>query len=532
MTTIDNTNSDSFKELKDVLTSIIGSKNKEDVAKTRLFVEVKLLDPKWGAEVLFPLTKTPFFQENDFSEIFYNVPYKLMDVIAENYDVYIPLSVNKYTRCLISVITNIIESDNSSLNLVISMVDYLNKLDLEDVAQELTLKLRFHIINEIFLSGIRRLKETDFVCSEFLKLIVVSYLRLFLRISQQLTDPLFFLKRIFVFVRDFMPPEFTAEDEEELTMIRKLLLNYLFKVTDILITCKNSSALLNDKTSFKHLGSELYQLALSYDVDFDKELSSINSNTIEFKEHFLENCKDKKDDEIHDYLYNLAITQDAEKEKSDLLLDYKTLIYLYLTNHLVENKDSIDVPAETLLVTLFKINALHMANEYNDPFILNGVIESKIQSLNVNSIDLPEKIVTQVLQQLCFQGESSFPTIKKILSLMDYNYQMRYILDTLSDCFLAEVRANTWKYLLPEFIKTDDKVTWISLCNIADIEVLNYTDDQDEDNVDESENLKSKQVVESLMAFLGKYKSLSEFVKNLQELINMYESLVAEAEDE
>lgn len=530
MSTIDNSHSDSYKELKDALVSIIDSKNNEDVAKTRLFVETKLLDPKWSAEVLFPLTKTLFFQENDFSEIFYNVPYKLMDVIAENYNVYVPLSVNKYSRSLISIITNIIESNNSSLNLVISMVDYLNKLDLQDNSQEVILRLRFHIINEIFVSGIGRLKETDFVCSKFLKIIVVSYLRLFIRISQHLTEPLFFLKRIFVFARDFMPPEFTAEDEEELTIIRKLLLTYLFKATDIIITCKNSVALLKEKVAFKSVGNKIYQLALSYDVNFDEELSIIDLNAIEFKDHFLENCKDKKDDEIHDYLYNLAITQDAEKEKTDLLLDYKTVVYLYLTNHLVENKNSIDVSAETLLVAFFKINALHMANEYNDPFILNGVIESKIQNIKASSINLPEKIVTQVLQQLSFLGEGSFPTIKKILSLMDYTYQMRYILDTLSECFLAEVRANTWKYLLPEFVKTDDKVAWISICNIADVEVLNYIDEQEEGD-EELVNLEGKEVVDSMMVFLGKYKSLSEFVKNLQELITMYESLGAEAEE-
>lgn len=113
---------------------------------------------------------------------------------------------------------------------------------------------------------------------------------------------------------------------------------------------------------------------------------------------------------------------------------------------------------------------------------------------------------------------------------MDYTYQMRYILDTLSECFLAEVRANTWKYLLPEFVKTDDKVAWISICNIADVEVLNYIDEREEGD-EELVNLEGKEVVDSMMVFLGKYKSLSEFVKNLQELITMYESLGAEAEE-
>ena len=536
-------------ELIAALVQTVETKNEDDIKKMRLLIEEKLLDPEWDLNVLLPVVTSNEFKEHDFSKLFYNVPYKLMDVIAETYDDETSLTQNKYSKSMIFIITNIIEADNGSLNLIISLVDYLNKMNLKPNSNETTLKLRFHIINELFIGGIRRLNGDEFVCSELLKVIVVSYMRLFIRISMFLKTPMFIFKRIYVFARDFMPPEHTTADPEEVKKIGELLLMYLFKGVKIIATSKNSFELLDEKNRiiFKELGTKIYQLALSYDVDFDQELVNINNSVAEFKGHFLENCKDKTDDEIQDYLYHLAIVQDIEKDKKGLVLDYQTVMYLFITNYIVENSDAPDIPIETLLVSYFKLNALHTANDYNDPFIFNGVLETKIQASKETEIDLPEPIITQVLQQFSFQGEKSIPTIKKILSLMNYKYQIWYILDTLSECPLDEVKAHTWKYILPEYIKMEDKATWISLCNIADIQVLKYTEDDDDDDEQEepeadesnsepeekdiSEKLSEKYVIECMMEFLGKYKSLAQFVKGLQELIAMYESFKNQPEE-
>ncbi|XBW34684.1 hypothetical protein QEN19_000252 [Hanseniaspora menglaensis] len=526
--------------LKANMIAVLDSKNDEKIKEMRILIEKNFDDIEWYLNVLLPITASKEFEKKDFSQIIYNVPYKIIDLIADNYNLYETMTKNNFVKPIIKIITNIIESDNCSLNIIMSMVDYLNILQTFDEAKEVILKLLLHIINEVFIGGIKRLKEKNFVCSELLKVIIISYLKLFIKISKFVRDPLFFLKRIVVFSRDFIPPQHTLENEEEADVIGKLLLMYLYKSVEIFLTCKHSVELLSDSNRrvFKDIASRIYQLSLSYDVEFEEELENISTNVTEFKNYVIKNCKAKKADEAQEYMYHLAITQDNEIEKKKLSLAYVTLLYIYITNYSVAENDAATIPIETLLVSYFKINAFHTANEYNDPFIVNGVLEMKIRESNFSSIDLPEILVTQVLQQLAFEGERSISTIKKILSMMDYKYQMWYILDTIADCPLDEARVNMWKFILPVFVKLDDNNTWIQLCNLADIEILNYTDDTDKNSESGGDELDfitdkfgKKQVINSMLAFMSKYKKLTKFVQGLEELLEIYESLDPEAAD-
>lgn len=136
--------------------------------------------------------------------------------------------------------------------------------------------------------------------------------------------------------------------------------------------------------------------------------------------------------------------------------------------------------------------------------------------------DIPEKIITQILQQLCFGGNNGIALTKHILKFMPYEYQVWYCLDTIQECPLPETRASFWTEVLDDVIKPNDKENWINICNAADIEVLNYTETKFDD---EDEKLSKRYVIDSMLKFLRKYKALENFEKTLSELIELYEQI-------
>lgn len=508
----------------------IENNNDDEIKKLRLLIEDKTNSQQWVAEVFLPLTMRKFFMDMDLSRLFYNIPHRVLTTLANKYNSSQVLTSNQYTRPMISSITNIIESSNTNIDVTMSMIDYLNNLCTSPDEDELVCRLQFHILHEVVLNTIKRLKVVDFDFNQLMKVVITSYLKFFIRISKIVKDPFFLLKRAFLFVRDFLPPESIAEDDDALETVRTLLPMFLFKSFEIIVTCKESTSLVKPDTiaEFKKIGTMYYQLALSFDIDFDEEMENLEKDCQVFIDAYNENCKDKSDEEIQEYLYHLAVVQDSKPDS--LKVDYKTLLYLALTNANDED-DAVEVNLNVLLISLFKINAFYTANDYNNPAILNGVITAKLLSIKDKEdiSNIPEKIITQILQQLCFEGENGVNVAKHILKLMPYEYQIWYCLDTIQECPLAEVRGLFWNNVLNEVIKHNDRENWINVCNAADIEVLKYTETKYEN---EEDKVSEKYVIDNMLKFLKKFKALENFEKSLSELVEMYEQLGELDEDE
>lgn len=523
MSFIDSINFEDVDSLEQGMIKIVENNSDDELQKLRKQIESKTSSQEWIVTVLLPLTTRKFFTDYDLSKVVYNIPYRVVEILAINYNSSQLLTLNQYSRKLISTITNIIETSNTNINVTMSMIDKLNTLCTSSNEDELVCRLQFHIIQEVILNTIKRLKVIDFDFNELFKLIITSYLKFFIRISKIVKDPLFLMRRAFLFTRDFLPPESLAEDEDVLENIRTLLPIFLFKAFEIIVTCKESSYLLKPEKldQFKKIGEMYYQLALSFDVDFEKELKNLETDCQKFIDAYKENCKDKADDEIQEYLYHLSVIQDTKPDR--IRVDYKTLLYLILTN---ANKEEnlIEINLNVLLISLFKINAFYTANDYNNPIILNGVITAKLLSMKDNKSisDIPEKIITQILQQLSFGGNNGVALTKHILKLMPYEYQVWYCLDTIQECPLPEIRASFWKEVLDDVIKHNDKENWINICNVADIQVLKYTETKF-DNDDEK--LSERYVIESMLKFLKKFKALENFEKTLRELLELYEQI-------
>ncbi|KAL6930429.1 uncharacterized protein HGUI_00676 [Hanseniaspora guilliermondii] len=523
MSFIDSINFEDVDSLEQGMIKIVENNSDDELQKLRKQIESKTSSQEWIVTVLLPLTTRKFFTDYDLSKVVYNIPYRVVEILAINYNSSQLLTLNQYSRKLISTITNIIETSNTNINVTMSMIDKLNTLCTSSNEDELVCRLQFHIIQEVILNTIKRLKVIDFDFNELFKLIITSYLKFFIRISKIVKDPLFLMRRAFLFTRDFLPPESLAEDEDVLENIRTLLPIFLFKAFEIIVTCKESSYLLKPEKldQFKKIGEMYYQLALSFDVDFEKELKNLETDCQKFIDAYKENCKDKADDEIQEYLYHLSVIQDTKPDR--IRVDYKTLLYLILTN---ANKEEnlIEINLNVLLISLFKINAFYTANDYNNPIILNGVITAKLLSMNDNKSisDIPEKIITQILQQLSFGGNNGVALTKHILKLMPYEYQVWYCIDTIQECPLPEIRASFWKEVLDDVIKHNDKENWINICNVADIQVLKYTETKF-DNDDEK--LSERYVIESMLKFLKKFKALENFEKTLRELLELYEQI-------
>ncbi|CAI8494260.1 unnamed protein product [Hanseniaspora opuntiae] len=523
MSCIDTINFEDVDSIEKGMIKIIEDNNDDELQRLRIKIESKTSCQEWIATVLLPLTQRKFFMDLDLSNLVYNIPYKVIEILAIKYNSSQMMTVNQYSRKMISTITNIIESSNININVTMSMIDRLNNLCTSSDEDELVCRLQFHIIQEVILNTIKRLKVIDFDFNELFKLIVTSYLKFFIRISKTVKDPLFLLRRAFLFARDFLPPEPLVEDEDVLENIRTLLPMFLFKAFEIIVTCKESAYFLrSDKLDeFKKISSMYYQLALSFDVDFEEELGHLETDCQKFIGAYNENCKDKADEEIQEYLYHLSVIQDTKPDR--IRVDYKTLLYLILTNG-NEEENLIDVNIKVLLISFFKINAFYTANDYNNPIILNGVIIAKLLTMKDNKdiSDIPEKIITQILQQLCFGGNNGIALTKHILKFMPYEYQVWYCLDTIQECPLPETRASFWTEVLDDVIKPNDKENWINICNAADIEVLNYTETKFDD---EDEKLSKRYVIDSMLKFLRKYKALENFEKTLSELIELYEQI-------
>ncbi|GMM42910.1 Ybp1 protein [Hanseniaspora uvarum] len=532
MSYLDNIDFENLDSIEKGITKTIENNNAEDIKKLRLLIEDKASSQKWIGEVFLPLSTREFFNDFDLSNLLYNIPHKILTTLASNYNSSQLLSRNGYTRPMITAITNIIETSNTNINVTMSMIDYLNNLYTKPDEDELVCRLQLHVLQEVLLNTIKRLEVVDFDFNQLMKVVVTSYLKFFIRISKSVKDPFFLLKRAFLFVRDFLPPKPIAEDEDALETIRALLPMFLFKAFEIVLTCKQSTNLLQPETraEFKKIGSMYYQMALSFDIDFEQEIKNLEKDCQVFIDSFKENCKDKSDEEIQEYLYHLAVVQDSKPV--NLRIDYKSLLYLALTNA-NEEDDAVEVNLTVLLISLFKINAFYTANDYNNPAILNGVITAKLLSIkdkeDINGI--PEKVITQILQQLCFEGENGVIVVKHILKLMPYEYQIWYCLDTIQECPLAEIRGLFWKDVLNEVIKHNDRENWINVCNAADIEVLKYTETKHEN---EEEKISEKFVIDNMLKFLKKFKALENFEKSLNELIELYEQLdeIEESDEE
>lgn len=523
MSCIDSINFKDVGSIEKGMIKIIKDNNDDELHKLRIKIESKTSCQEWIATVLLPLTQRQFFKDLDLSRLVYNIPYKIIEILAIKYNSSQILTANQYSRKMISTITNIIETSNVNINVTMSMIDKLNNLCTSSDEDELVCRLQFHIIQEVILNTIKRLKVIDFDFNELFKLIITSYLKFLIRISKSVKDPLFLLRRAFLFARDFLPPEPLVEDESVLDNIRALLPMFLFKAFELIVTCKESSYFLKPEKfdEFKKTSSMYYQLALSFDVDFEEELQNLETDCQKFIEAFKENCKDKADEDIQEYLYHLSVIQDTKRDRINV--DYKTLLYLILTNGNDEG-NMIEANMKVLLISFFKINAFYTANDYNNPVILNGVIMAKLLKIEDSKdvSDIPEKIITQILQQICFVENNGIELTKHILKFMPYEFQVWYCLDTIQECPLLETRASFWSEVLDEIIRPNDKENWINICNAADVEVLKYIDTKFDD---EDERLSKKHVIDSMLKFLRKYKALGNFHKTLSELIELYEQI-------
>ncbi|SSD59530.1 uncharacterized protein SCODWIG_01291 [Saccharomycodes ludwigii] len=303
-------------------------------------------------------------------EIGWDLPKILLQFIRFDYlNVNIQLKFNKPLRIVMRCFNELVLRGNPK-ELFLTGCELLNNLNFDDEKAEekkvcmnldfskinqvltrdpaeFTLELKFHILEELVSSTMRKIDNNPFP-SKFLAMSTDSLLRFIRNNNSKIQDSFFILRRIYTFIRGYEPPQYhstthtapiTDYDEEgENLLQRKLLVNFTTTVFPILfnthtgqlawiyysenISCNQEDirkARDLEKNPAYHefitLYERFYQLCNSFDVDIEKEF--VNLCCEESKSIYNAIPQTTSSDAISQVIFQLPVAYEFSKLKNE-----------------------------------------------------------------------------------------------------------------------------------------------------------------------------------------------------------------------
>lgn len=352
--------------------------------------------------------------------------------------------------------------------------------------QELIAELRFHAIIELIGSTLKRV--VTLYPSKFLSEAVSSLVLFISHNNSEMDDALFALRRIYSFIRGYIPPsppsnaneEVSEEDSKtikdaEEVLQRKLICNLLTISAAQLLKEKTLNANVRYHNSI-HPGSEMevisdysnmildmvfryYQLAISFDIDVAKEFQRLCIDESKRIYRSLPKNEDIKSEEelkeITNLSYQLAYTYEIEKVANvkEILLHPAGICMLYTLsgeNNLPEPDIKLSVEdaiylylrfcTPPMLSSIFENKALQDAARM---WVLYALTNSSVTESMESLKNIPSYLVSLFLQVELFRASHQisdtvrkleFSVITRVLCLMPEDFAFNFIKDTLLSC--------------------------------------------------------------------------------------------------
>ncbi|SCV01035.1 LAMI_0G08922g1_1 [Lachancea mirantina] len=362
---------------------------------------------------------------------------------------------------------------------------------LERGVEEFILELRLHVVLEMVTTTLKRIHTL--YPSRFLGMAVGSLFAFGRSNADQIDDSVFVLRRVFAFARGYIPPQPTQEVirdipkddynkivEDENCLQRKLLrslittsLNLFLKKSELHVAEALFAQIKNLQfepdslwTVVNGISSRYFQLALSFDIDLEKEFVT---RCIEESKRIYQSLP--KDSEIVNdnarkaigqVIYQLAYTYNLQKlaNEKDLSLDAGSILILSASHFLEKNKPlypgiKID---DCIYMYLRFVTPAMFSQAYDHDFmvdvchywILTAVLNVPCHENRKILSKLPSYLNVIFLQILLLKATTPaggkqrmvlLTTLTRVLCLMPENITFDFAVDTLLSCPFPHIKC-------------------------------------------------------------------------------------------